>query len=163
MGGPLRQYQYVSLTRILSAIRADDEIHNSYFKEPNYELDAVEYTENYKQPFTVGEALSLQFGLGVNPNAQNFTGPVLVSPRFSLMLFHLLTTCSTQVLSGEFDFFACAGYCPGFLEDNVSPLFSGSKSLEVAIHPDSGHSINFNKNATGAFGVITKFLQRNSL
>lgn len=82
MGGPLRQCQYVSLTRILSTIRANDEIYNSYFKEPNYELDAVEYTENYKQPFTVGEALSLQFGLGVNPNAQNFTGPVLVSPRF---------------------------------------------------------------------------------
>lgn len=115
---------------------------NTYFKQPNYELDVVEYSEAIKQPYTVGEALSLQLGLGVSADAANFTGPVLV-------------------VSGEFDFFACAGYCAGFLEDNLTPLYSGAKTLEIAIHPDSGHSINYNKNATGAFNVITSFLKNN--
>ena len=117
---------------------------NTYFKQPNYEVDVVEYTETIKQPYTVGEALSLQLGLGVVADAANFTGPVLV-------------------VTGEYDFFACAGYCPGFLEENLTPLYSGAKSLEIAIHPDSGHSINYNKNATGAFQVITNFLQDSGL
>jgi pimeloyl-ACP methyl ester carboxylesterase len=117
---------------------------NTYFKQPNYEVDVAEYTEEIKQPYTVGETLSLQLGLGVSPDAANFTGPVLV-------------------VTGEFDFFACAGYCPGFLEDNLTPLYSGAKTLEIAIHPDSGHSINWNKNATGAFNVITSFLKNNGL
>lgn len=115
---------------------------NTYFKQPNYEVGAVEYTEIVKQPFTVGEALSLQLGLGVTADARNFTGPVLV-------------------VTGEYDFFACAGYCPGFLVDNLTPLYSGAKTLEIAIHPDSGHSINYNQNATGAFNVITNFLRTN--
>lgn len=115
---------------------------NTYFKKPNYEIDVAEYTEAIKQPYTVGEVLSLQLGLGVAADAANFTGPVLV-------------------VTGEYDFFACAGYCPGFLEENLTPLYSGAKTLEIAIHPDCGHSINYNKNATGAFNVITNFLQKN--
>ena len=70
--------------------------------------------------------------------------------------------CALQVLDGEFDFFTCAGYCPGFLEPSLTPYFAGSKSLEIALHPDSGHNINFNKNTTGAFGVLTDFLKRNN-
>lgn len=116
---------------------------NAYFKQPNYEMDVAEYSEIVKQPYTVGEILSLQLGLGIVADAGNFTGPVLV-------------------VTGEYDFFACAGYCPGFLEGNLTPLYSGAKSLEIAIHPDSGHSINYNKNATGAFNVITNFLQSNA-
>jgi pimeloyl-ACP methyl ester carboxylesterase len=115
---------------------------NTYFKEPNYEIDVAEYSEKTKQPYSVGELLSLQLGLGVAADAANFTGPVLV-------------------VSGEYDFFACAGYCRGFLEGNLTPLYSGAKSLEIAIHPDSGHSINYNKNATGAFNVIPSFLKTN--
>jgi pimeloyl-ACP methyl ester carboxylesterase len=113
---------------------------NTYFKQPNYEFDVVEYSEIVKQPYTVGEVLSLQLGLGVVADAGNFTGPVLV-------------------VTGEYDFFACAGRCDGFLENNLTPLYSGASSLEIAIHPDSGHSINYNKNATGAYQVITNFLQ----
>ncbi|MCJ1381429.1 hypothetical protein MMC17_004539 [Xylographa soralifera] len=115
---------------------------NTYFKQPNYEIDVAEYSETIKQPYTVGEVLSLQLGLGVKADAGNFRGPVLV-------------------VTGEYDFFACAGYCPGFLEDNLKPLYSGAKNLQIAIHPDSGHSINYNKNATGAFSVITNFLHTN--
>lgn len=111
---------------------------NTYFKQPNYEVDVVEYTETTKSPFAVAEVglicvsmcmqwlltevkqiLSLQLGLGVAADAANFTGNVLV-------------------VTGEYDFFACAGYCPGFLVDNLTPLYSGAKSLEIAIHPDSG-------------------------
>ncbi|MCJ1396186.1 hypothetical protein MMC18_009075 [Xylographa bjoerkii] len=115
---------------------------NTYFKQPNYEIDVAEYSEIIKQPYSVGEVLSLQLGLGVTADAGNFTGPVLA-------------------LTGEYDFFACAGYCPGFLEDNLTPLYSGAKALQIAIHPNSGHSINYKKNATGAFNVITNSLHTN--
>jgi len=118
---------------------------NDYYKQPNYEIAAVEYTESTKAAFPIMELMSLEFGLGVNPVATNFTGPVLV-------------------VTGEDDLFACAGHCPpGYLEGNLGPFFSGSKNFEIAIHPVCGHSINFNKNATGAYGVITGFLEKNGL
>ncbi|MCJ1311359.1 hypothetical protein MMC25_005030 [Agyrium rufum] len=110
---------------------------NTYYKQPNYEAAAVEFTEETKAPFPVLEVLSLQYGLGFDPDISNFTGPTLV-------------------LTGEYDFFACAGYCPSRLEPSLALL--GAKQLEVAIHPVSGHSINFNKNATGAYNVMVDFL-----
>ena len=158
-----------TVTLIYLTHKAIANMNNRYFKQPNYEIDVVEYFEETKQPFSVAEILSLQLGLGVNPNAKNFTGPVLVSqqaaqdPSFAHCLHtnQSLTSMSLQVISGEFDFFACAGDCPANLEAGITPLFTGAKSLEIAIHPDSGHSINYNKNATGAFGVITNFLKNN--
>jgi hypothetical protein len=64
-------------------------------------------------------------------------------------------------LNGEFDLGNCAGNCNGILEHLAAEVFSNSKSLEVAVHPGAGHAINFNYNATGAYGVIMDFLTKN--
>jgi hypothetical protein len=64
------------------------------------------------------------------------------------------------VLTGELDAGNCAGNCNGILQHPTQEYFSKARALEIAVHPGSGHGINFNLNATGAFGVITDFLAK---
>jgi hypothetical protein len=53
----------------------------SYFKKPNYDAAIVDFAEDVKQPFAVGEFLTF---LDFATDAGNYTGPVLVSAILSL-------------------------------------------------------------------------------
>lgn len=68
---------------------------NDFFKAPAYTHDVAEYSEATKQPFAIAELVNLTPSL-LEINATAFTGPALV-------------------ISGEFDWIACGGYCPGEL------------------------------------------------
>lgn len=52
-------------------------------------------------------------------------------------------------MSGEYDFIACGGYCPGILDQKTAAVFPASKDLDVYVQPNTGHAINF--------GVRTQF------
>jgi hypothetical protein len=62
-----------------------------------------------------------------------------------------------------FDFVVCNGLCPGVVEGPAGLFFGGSKKLETYFQPVTGHGINFHKNATGAYKVMTNFLKQGGL
>lgn len=68
-----------------------------------------------------------------------------------------------MVLTGEFDLGNCAGNCNGVLEHPAREIFGHARAFEAAVHPGSGHGINFNFNATGAYGAMLGFLSKNGL
>jgi len=112
---------------------------NNFFKAPFYDTTVLDYAEKTKTPFALMEIITLGI---TNLTSPDFTGPVLV-------------------ITGEYDFIFCTGYCPGILEPGAVKTFPGSKSLEAYVQPDSGHGINLSLNATGSYGVITDFLKKN--
>jgi hypothetical protein len=67
--------------------------------------------------------------LGITPLGTNFTGPVLV-------------------LTGEYDFIFCTGFCGGILVPGAESTFPNS-DLEVYMQPDSGHGINLSVSTNG--------------
>lgn len=104
--------------------------------------------EAVKQPYTVGEVLTLG---AVPPPAPLFAGPVLV-------------------LTGRQDEIYCGGDClatgradVGSVPEDVGMMLPNASVFEVAIHPNSGHAINLHYNATGSFMVISNFLKANGL
>lgn len=103
----------------------------------------AQYAEDTKAPFAVSELVSLSPPL-MNLDASDYKGPALV-------------------VSGEYDFIVCGGYCVGTLEPSFAGLFKGAKDFETYVQPGSGHSLNFAVNATGAFGVMFDYLARNGL
>ncbi|KAI9721798.1 MAG: hypothetical protein M1812_002133 [Candelaria pacifica] len=109
----------------------------AFFHQPDYEPDALNFSEDTKMPFGIAELLSLQT---VDLNATNFRGPVLV-------------------LDGEYDFLACGGFCPGILQSGAEPFFKSSSNLATAVHPGAGHGFNFCNNATGSYGVMLDFVK----
>ncbi|KAK7914084.1 hypothetical protein PG985_011787 [Apiospora marii] len=112
----------------------------TFFNPAAFDPDALWYTQHIAQPLAAIELLPAASG---PPGATNFTGPVLL-------------------LTGEYDF-NCAGNCNGILEHPAREIFSKAKPFQAAVHPKSGHGINFNPNATGAFGVMTDFLAQSGL
>jgi hypothetical protein len=66
--------------------------------------------------------------LGITPLGTNFTGPVMI-------------------LTGEYDFIFCTGYCSGILVPGAEKTFPNSKDLQVYTQPDSGHGINLSVRA----------------
>ena len=116
---------------------------NSFFKAPAYEHDVAEFSEATKQPFAIAELISLNPSL-LNVNASAFTGPALV-------------------ISGEFDYIVCGGYCPNELDPSFRPNFLGAKGFETYVQPLAGHGTNFATNATGFYSVIFDYLSRNGL
>ena len=114
-----------------------------FFKAPDYDPAIARFAEANKSPFAVSEVTSL-FVPSVPLDAAKFAGPVLV-------------------ISGEFDFPICGGYCPGVIDQPVRGLFRGSKGFESYVQPGAGHGTNFAKNATGFYGVIFDFLKRKGL
>ncbi|OCL03881.1 alpha/beta-hydrolase [Glonium stellatum] len=115
-------------------------IHN-YFKKPNYEEATVDFAEAAKNPFSIGEFLTLLSG---PQDASKFDKPVL----------HI---------TGDVDYIFCDGYCYGIFEEPAKTIYSSAKPLQLSLHPGASHHINLHKNATGAFKVITDFLSNNGL
>ncbi|MCJ1415070.1 hypothetical protein MMC32_001400 [Xylographa parallela] len=115
---------------------------NTFFKAPNYDFAAAQYAEAHKRPFAWSELLTASTVFGFP--APTFTGPVLL-------------------ISGEYDFIFCDGYCPDVLHDPASEIFSASRNFKSYVHSGTGHGMNFHHNATGYFGVMTSFLAENGL
>lgn len=114
----------------------------NYFKAPAFEDDVAVFTESAKQPFTLGEFLT-------------FAGPASISAdKWDKPALHL---------TGELDYIVCDGYCPGVIEEPAKKNYANAKPLQVSVHPGASHHINFHRNATGAFKVITEFLEKNGL
>lgn len=111
---------------------------NAFFKGPNYEVDVAKYANTLVAPFAITEYI----GPGASFLSPDFEGPVLVT-------------------SGEFDIAVCGGECYStFEQQNLTALFPKSRLLEGYVHPGAGHGINFGKNATGFYTVITEFLDK---
>ncbi|KAH8803052.1 Alpha/Beta hydrolase protein [Xylogone sp. PMI_703] len=111
---------------------------NTFFKVPFYDIKVAKAADDNKQPFSLMEVITLTIS---NLTAPAFTGPVMV-------------------LSGEYDYIFCTGFCGGILTPGAEKAFSASKDLQVYMQPNSGHGINLSLNATGAFEVITTFLAK---
>lgn len=114
-----------------------------FFKLGAYDRAVVAYTEATKQPFAIAEFTSISHGL-LNFDAANFKGPALV-------------------ISGEYDYPICGGYCPGVLDQPLRTFFRGSSDFQSYVQPKSGHGLNFATNATGFYNVIFDFLLKNEL
>ena len=109
-----------------------------FFKRGAYDPAVAAFSEATKQPFAVGELVSINPEFLRN-DAPNFKGPTLL-------------------ISGEYDFIVCDGYCPGVLDEPLRTYFRGSSDFQSYIQPKAGHSNNFATNATGFYGAILDFL-----
>ncbi|KAK3074712.1 hypothetical protein LTR53_002655 [Teratosphaeriaceae sp. CCFEE 6253] len=112
----------------------------NYFHYPYYETGTIDYVEDVKQAFSIGEFLTFPTVI----SAANFTGAALA-------------------ITAETDYIVCDGWCPGIYDEPAETLYSNAKSFERVLHPNASHSINFHFNATGAYKVITDFLGSNGL
>lgn len=112
----------------------------NYFKRPNYDDAAVDFAEAAKEPFAVAEFLTLLAG---PQDASRYTGPAL----------HL---------TGTDDYIFCDGFCPGIFDEPAKSVYRNAK-LQLTLHPGASHNINFHRNATGAYKVITDFLESSGL
>ncbi|KAK8064623.1 hypothetical protein PG994_007261 [Apiospora phragmitis] len=113
-----------------------------FFNPVDFDPEALWYSQYIAQPLAAIELLPAVAG---SPGATNFTGPVMI-------------------LTGEVDLPNCGGNCNGgILEHPTREIFSKAKPFKTAVHPNSGHGINFNPNATGAFGVMMDFLAESGL
>ncbi|KAI1629488.1 Alpha/Beta hydrolase protein [Exophiala viscosa] len=113
----------------------------NFFKVPFFDEEVVQWAQDNQQPAALLENLSIGFA---NVSSPAFTGPVMI-------------------MCGEYDFIACGGYCPGFIDADIHEVFPASKNVVAYVHPDSGHAINLSLNATGAFQVLGNFLKENGL
>ncbi|KAI9673741.1 MAG: hypothetical protein M1829_003978 [Trizodia sp. TS-e1964] len=112
----------------------------TFFRAPYYDREVAVQVDRRKQPFAITELISL---LAVRFQAPLFSGPVLI-------------------ITGEKDFIFCASDCKGdVLSRPAASYFSGAKEFATYVQPGAGHGLNFAKNATGAYAVITDFVARN--
>lgn len=49
-----------------------------------------------------------------------------------------------MLYSAQYDFLACGGYCPDFIEKNIHEAYGKSKNVTAYWHPDAAHGFNFN-------------------
>ncbi|KAH7121723.1 Alpha/Beta hydrolase protein [Dactylonectria estremocensis] len=113
---------------------------NSYFKYPFYDIPTASYCEEYKQPFAIGEFLTITDG---NFDASGFTGAALA-------------------ITGKNDYIVCDGECDGIFEEPARTIWKNAKFTPY-LHPNASHNFNFHQNATRAYEVITSFLKTNGL
>lgn len=117
------------------------QIHN-YFKEPNYDPDTIDFTEAAKQPFAITKFLTLLSG---PQDTSKFNKPVLV-------------------ITGDVDYIMCDGWCyGGIFDEPAKTIYWNAKPLSLVLQPGTSHNINFRKNATAAYKVITDFMGGNGL
>ncbi|OQO10704.1 hypothetical protein B0A48_04004 [Cryoendolithus antarcticus] len=109
----------------------------NYFKYPYYDTDAVAYVESTKEAFSIGEFLTF----ATVPDTSSFTGAALA-------------------ITAETDYIVCDGYCPGVFDEPAKTYYKNAKPFVAYLQPEASHHLNFHRNATGAFEVITSFLDR---
>ncbi|KPM44516.1 hypothetical protein AK830_g2025 [Neonectria ditissima] len=113
---------------------------NTYFKYPFYDTPTASYCEEQKQAFGIGEFLTITDG---NFDASGFKGAALA-------------------ITGKNDYIVCDGECEGIFEEPAQTIWKNTKFTPY-LHPHSSHNFNFHRNATGAYKVITGFLNSNGL
>lgn len=119
----------------------------NFFYPAGADTNMIYYAEQSKQPFTVGELLTL----GPAPAISPFTGPV-------------------QVVTGRQDAIFCSGDClatgdpalaniPAAMEE----FFPESSNFSTFIPEAMGHSLNMHYNAAMAYEAIHEFLRANNI
>ncbi|KAK7430696.1 hypothetical protein QQZ08_002740 [Neonectria magnoliae] len=111
-----------------------------YFKYPFYDTATASYCEENKQVFAIGEILTLTDG---DFDASGFTGAALA-------------------ITGKNDYIICDGECEGIFDEPTRTIWSNAK-FTPHLHPKASHNFNFHRSATGAYEVITRFLDSNGL
>jgi len=112
----------------------------------HFDRQLLVLAEASKQPVTLGELLTLRS----LPATSSFLGPVLV-------------------LTGQYDVPYCGGDClatggaMASIPAGVGMSFTNKSNFEAYIQPNMGHGINLQYNATGAYNVITNYLQAKGL
>ncbi|OQO01388.1 hypothetical protein B0A48_12943 [Cryoendolithus antarcticus] len=109
----------------------------NYFKYPYYDTNAVAYVESTKEAFSIGEFLTF----ATVPDTSSFTGAALA-------------------ITAETDYIVCDGYCPGVFDEPAKTYYKNAKPFVAYLQPEASHHRNFHRNATGAYEVITSFLDR---
>jgi hypothetical protein len=61
----------------------------------------------------------------------------------------------------DFDIGNCAGNCNSILEHLAADIFRTARAFEAVVYPGASHGINFNRNATGAYGIPMEFVTKN--
>jgi len=57
----------------------------------------------------------------------------------------------------------CGGNCKEWLEPAAAFIFQNATDFRAVVHPNAGHGINFNYNATGAYTVMLDYLKTHDL
>ncbi|KAK0109580.1 hypothetical protein ONS95_002265 [Cadophora gregata] len=93
---------------------------NIFYKIPNYDLTAVQYSFDRSWPIAILEFFSI--------GTLNFSSPGVKAP----VLF----------INGEYDYVMCGGYCPGVVEPAARSFFPASVGYQSYIQPNTGHILN---------------------
>ena len=119
----------------------------NFFYAPGADTNIIYYAEQNKQPFTVGEILTL----GGMPAPSSFTGPV-------------------QVVTGRQDGPYCAGDCLATGDPAMANILAGvgmylpeSSNFTTYIPEDTGHALNLHYSAVMAYREIQEFLKANDI
>lgn len=72
----------------------------------------------------------------------------------------LINDGQSQAITGEEDYIVCDGECEGIFVEPASTFYKNAKPFVPYLHPNASHNFNFHKNATGAYAVITGFLDQ---
>jgi pimeloyl-ACP methyl ester carboxylesterase len=119
----------------------------SFIYPPGIDNNIISYAEQNKQPFTVGELLTL----GGAPAISSFTGPV-------------------QVVTGRQDSIYCGGDClatgdPAMpnIPAGVEKYLPESANFTTYIPEDVGHGLNLHYNAQMTYREIQDFLKANDI
>lgn len=119
----------------------------NFFHSPGADTNIIYYAEQNKQPFTVGELLTL----GGAPVTSPFAGPV-------------------QVVTGRQDSPYCSGDCLATGDPAMPNIPAGvkmylpeSSNFTTYIPEDVGHGLNLHYNAVMAYREIQEFLKANDI
>jgi pimeloyl-ACP methyl ester carboxylesterase len=119
----------------------------NFFYPPGADMELLYYSEQNKQPCTVGELLTL----GGAPTVSSFAGPV-------------------QVVTGRQDSVYCSGDClatgnPAIpdIPAGVGKYLPNSSNFTTLIPEDVGHAFNMHYNAMAAYRQIHEFLRANNI
>jgi pimeloyl-ACP methyl ester carboxylesterase len=119
----------------------------NFLYEPGFDTGILYYSEQNKQPFTVGELLTL----GGAPARSPFTGPV-------------------QVVTGRQDGPYCAGDCLATgdpakrnIPAGIEMYLPEASNFTTLIPEDTGHGLNLHYSAVAAYQQIQEFLKANDI
>lgn len=117
-----------------------------FFYPNHFDTGLLYFSEQTKQPVTIGELLTL----GSVPMMNSFAGPVMV-------------------IDGSNDLPYCGGDClaTGGAMPNIASAVAknipNAKNFISYVQPNTGHGINAHYNSTGAYIVINQYLNANML
>lgn len=112
-----------------------------FFHYPAFSPSVITTAENTKWPLTVAEFFTIT---AIPVAAPNYTAPVLM-------------------MTASHDSIFCGGNCTGIVDgpNSVSKsLFPKSKSWETYMQPETGHGMNLHFNASGWYGVVNEWVER---